>query len=467
MKNYYLGGDVSKGYCDFVILDKNKKIVLKNFQLDDTHTGHKQLKEILTDFISDQKSCNIYAAVESTGGYENNWYKMLCDLQPELSIFTARLNPLGVHHTAKAELRRNKTDKSSAYNVAEYLISYPEVVRYNNERYFESLRRQWKFVKMLKKHKVGLMGQLESLVYVANPDIMAYWKDKMPEWVLILLSKYPTARELSRARLDSIVKIPYLSREKAEALIKAAKRSVASSIDENMAYLIKSLALEIKELANSIKTQTLYMETTCNLPEVELLTSFPGIGKTTAIGLILEIGTIDRFSSSKALAAFVGVHPVYKESGDGIGGIRMSKQGRKEARWTLFLIARSAIVHNPYIRTLYEEYQKKGKCKMSSIGIIMHKILRIIFGMLKTNTTYDPNIDCNNRTRIQNKEPKNNKNKESRRYQELDNKAPVSSRQRRKRKEQEMSQNGSAIECGIINPVQKENIIEREKIPIN
>ncbi len=466
MNNYYLGGDVSKGYCDFVILDQKKKIVLKNFQLDDTHSGHKQLKEILTDFNNDQKSGNIYAAVESTGGYENNWYKMLCDLQPELSIFTARLNPLGVHHTAKAELKRNKTDKSSAYNVAEYLISYPEVVRYNNERYFESLRRQWKFVKMLKKHKVELMGQLESLIYVANPDIMAYWKEKMPEWVLILLSKYPTARELSRARLDSMVKIPYLSKEKAEALIKASKRSVASSIDKDMAYLIKSLAVEIKTLTNSIKTQTLYMETSCNLPEVELLASFPGIGKTSAIGLMLEIGTIDRFSSSKALAAFVGVHPVYKESGDGIGGIRMSKQGRKEARWTLFLIARSAIVHNPYIRSLYEEYQKKGKCKMSSIGIIMHKILRIIYGMLKNNATYDPNIDCNNRTRIKKKEPDNNKNKESRRYQKLDDKAPVSSRQRRKRKEQEMSQNGSAIKCGIINPVQKKDIMELENIPI-
>ena len=171
MKDFYLGCDVSKGYCDFVILDKKKKIVLKNFQLDDTRTGHQQLKQILADFINNQKSWNIYAAVESTGGYENNWYKMLCDLQSELSIFTARLNPFGVNHSSKAELRRNKTDKSSAYNVAEYLISYPEVVCYNKERYFESLRRQWKFLKMLKKHKVGLMGQLESLVYVANPDV--------------------------------------------------------------------------------------------------------------------------------------------------------------------------------------------------------------------------------------------------------------------------------------------------------
>jgi len=34
--NYYLGGDVSKGYCDFVILDKNKKIIEEGFQLDDT-----------------------------------------------------------------------------------------------------------------------------------------------------------------------------------------------------------------------------------------------------------------------------------------------------------------------------------------------------------------------------------------------------------------------------------------------
>ena len=43
MENFYLGCDVSKGHADFVIIDSNKSIVVKNFKLDDTIDGHKQL----------------------------------------------------------------------------------------------------------------------------------------------------------------------------------------------------------------------------------------------------------------------------------------------------------------------------------------------------------------------------------------------------------------------------------------
>ena len=71
----------------------------------------------------------------------------------------------------------------------------------------------------------------------------------------------------------------------------------------------------------------------------------------------------------------------------------MSKTGRKEPRWILFMVAKCAIVHNEMITELYQEYLEKGKTKMQSIGIIMHKILRIIYGMLKNNTPYDPKID--------------------------------------------------------------------------
>ena len=36
MQTFYLGIDVSKGYADFIILNNQKKVVLENFQLDDT-----------------------------------------------------------------------------------------------------------------------------------------------------------------------------------------------------------------------------------------------------------------------------------------------------------------------------------------------------------------------------------------------------------------------------------------------
>jgi transposase len=64
--------------------------------------------------------------MESTGGYENNWYQSLTCFQGYLNIQTARLNPFGIMHNSKADLKKNTTDKISAENIAEYLIAHPE-----------------------------------------------------------------------------------------------------------------------------------------------------------------------------------------------------------------------------------------------------------------------------------------------------------------------------------------------------
>src|SRR5690606_20415350 len=122
--NYYLGGDVSKGYNDFVIIDSNQKVVMDNFQLDDTFAGHRVLYEKLMALTKHDPSEHIYAAVESTGGYENNWYGFLDKCKIEIPLSVARLNPVGVYHNLKSSLIRNVTDKIIARGIAEYLLSH-------------------------------------------------------------------------------------------------------------------------------------------------------------------------------------------------------------------------------------------------------------------------------------------------------------------------------------------------------
>jgi len=72
---------------------------------------------------------------------------------------------------------------------------------------------------------------------------------------------------------------------------------------------------------------------------------------------------VERFLSVKKLASFFGLHPVYKVSGDGIGGFRMSKRGRKEPRQILFMVTLTAIQSNPLIRGIYQEHIQKGDGK--------------------------------------------------------------------------------------------------------
>jgi transposase len=449
MQQYYLGGDVSKGYADFVILDSKKQPVEENFQLDDTHLGHSQLHKQLVDFFAQHPNAKLHAAVESTGGYENNWHSTLFKFQGSLNIETARLNPEGVHHHSKADLKRVITDKVSAQSIAEYLVAHPDKVRYQQQDYWGSLRKQWSFVKMLTKQSTQLLNQLESLLYSANPEILKYCRDETPAWVLKLLKTYPTAAKLAKARVLSVSKIPYVSMGRAKELITVAKTSVASASDPITEQLISATVNQIVQLKKTIKAQTTIMANECAIPEVELLKTFTGIGDYSAIGLMLEIQTIERFSTAKNLASFFGIHPVYKISGDGAAGFRMSKKGRKEPRIIFFMVAMSAITSNSLIRDIYQQHVADGMQKMAAIGLCMHKILRIVYGMLKNKTPFNPKIDLENREKTNAKSPKERKDK-NRRFQEFDKNAPISRRQKKKRQERRLSQNAhSSVECGI------------------
>ncbi|MFC1863762.1 IS110 family transposase [Thermodesulfobacteriota bacterium] len=453
MGKYYLGIDASKGYADFIILNSKKKTVVNNFQMDDTFDGHSRLYTKLKKFLEAHPESIIYTAIESTGGYENNWYNTLLAFQGSLNIQTARLNPLGVHHNSKADLKRNKTDKISATSIGEYMIAHSEKVSYQQQDSLASLRKQWSFVRMLTKQCTQLLNQLESLIYSGNPEILIYCKDSTPEWILKLLTKYPTAHNLARAKMASLAKIPYVSSARAEDLVANAKKSIASTTDKITQQLIVSTVNQIMHLKKTIKVQTAIMAKECSVPEVELLKTFVGISDHSAIGLMLEIQSVKRFKTVKKLASFFGLHPELKLSGDGVAAFHMSKKGRKEPRQILFMVAMGAITTNPLIRTIYEERVEKGMKKMAALGLCMHKILRIIYGMLKNNQAFNPEIDLKNRAKAYKRKskPRNDKN---RRYQDYDSKAPISRRQYLKRMEQKQSHsanNGTRI--GIIAPV--------------
>ena len=448
MNQYFLGIDASKGYSDFVMLNAKKQPVIKNFQLDDTFDGHARLYERLGSFNQAHPEVTIYAAVESTGGYENNWFKSLLKFQGSLPIKTAHLNPLGVNYNQKADLKRNVTDKISAQNVAEYMIAHPEKVSYQHQDSLASLRKQWGFITMLTKQSTQMLNQLEALVYNANPEILAYCKDGSPQWVLKLLTLYPTASRLSKAKSKSVARIPYVSKERAEQLVATAKKSVASADDEITEQLIVATVKQVVDLNNTIKAQTQILADKCAVPEVELLKTFIGIGDYSAIGLMLEIQSVKRFLTSKKLSSFFGIHPAYKKSGDGTWKYRMSKKGRREPRRILYLVAMSAIKSNPLIRSIYQQAVQKGMEKKAAVGLCMHKILRIIYGMLKHNKAFDPQIDRKNRQKKPLRQRRVRQDKD-RRYQDFDSKAPISRRQKMKRKERKQSQNVSNVEYGI------------------
>ncbi|MFZ4555670.1 MAG: transposase [Pseudanabaena sp.] len=74
------------------------------------------------------------------------------------------------------------------------------------------------------------------------------------------------------------------------------------------------------------------------------------------------------------------------------GKPRFSKIGNSRLRKALYRQAIVARRYNPFIRAFCDRLLAKDKSKMSMVGAAMHKLLRQVFGVLKSQKPFDPNF---------------------------------------------------------------------------
>lgn len=227
----FIGCDISKGYADFIILDHEKNILERGFRLDDTAKGHAALRNVLVKYHINFPGMLMYAGIESTGGFENNWLSALELLSNELPLKSARINPCLIKKFLDAEAKRTRTDEVSAWGIAAYMITHFEKIIFNQDDPFYSSRRQWNTLQSFNKQKTQFLNQLHTYLYSANPGVLIYCRNGIPAWLLAVLRRWPTSVMLSKAKISTVSKIPYLSVPKAQALIDHAKKDVSSHID--------------------------------------------------------------------------------------------------------------------------------------------------------------------------------------------------------------------------------------------
>lgn len=436
----FLGCDVSKGYCDFLLLDSDEKVLEQTFTLADDINGRSTLRRLIDDILKTKVS-TLYCGLESTGGYENNWYRLIANLSEEVPIHVARLNPKSVKAVSEALLRRTITDAVSAENIALYMIHYSKKIVYNTSQpkgdntEFKEGRQHLSYINMLTKQKVQLNNQLEKLLYQNFSELISYCRHGIPGWILNLIIKYPSAQSVIKAGKINLTKIYGLSDEKATALLSKINSS-DQKISQQTQHVITATAKEIAHKEALIKEEKKYLEDLYHSNnKINLISSIKGVGVSSAIIIMLEVENIKRFDSSKKLAAYFGVNPTFKQSGDGVWGSHMSKKGRSEIRSTLYMTALSAARCNPILKACYRKNRSRGFNHYQTMGVIMHKMLRIIFGVLSNETPFDAKIDEANvlksRTKqIQGKETSNKllsvQKKNQNRFMTFSEDAPIS-----------------------------------------
>lgn len=123
---------------------------------------------------------------------------------------------------------------------------------------------------------------------------------------------------------------------------------------------------------------------------IRRLMTMKGVGLVTAATLIAELPPITSDTNPRTIAAWAGLTPHRRQSGQSEWRTRLSRKGNAYVRQALFMPALVAKRYNPVLRAFAARLADKGKTHGAILGAIAHKMLRILVGLLRTKTDFDP-----------------------------------------------------------------------------
>ncbi len=131
-----------------------------------------------------------------------------------------------------------------------------------------------------------------------------------------------------------------------------------------------------------------------SLPEANALLSVKGIAILTGATILAEIGDPKRFRRAGQLVKLAGIQPTPNRSGrKQRSATPMSHQGRPRLRSALYFTCLRLIRVDQRFIQRYQYLQNREEnplTKMQALGVLMNKLLHILWALMKQQTQYKP-----------------------------------------------------------------------------
>jgi len=323
-----IGIDVSKAKLDGVVLVGVEGRKARRKSVSNDPSGY----AALIAFACKQAACvpgELHAVLEATSVYHEACATFLADQGLTVSV----VNPARVRDFAKSLAVQSKTDAADAFVLARFgLLLKPGP--------WTAPPREYRELKALLARLAAIEAQIR--------------------------------REQNRQEKVQASPVPQV---------------VADSIQASLAFLDAERERLVREIDDHIDRHPRLKD------DKALLESIPAVGNKTARVALALLYDGKRFTHAREAAAYLGLNPVEHRSGTSIARKpRLSKRGDGRLRAQLYMAAVVAIRHNPDVRALYLRLLAKGKSKMSALGAAMRKLVHIMFGVLKHQTPYRPQV---------------------------------------------------------------------------
>jgi transposase len=328
----FVGMDVHRRMVEVCIIDGQGR-VLNRYSVPTTRAA-------LTEFAQQHLLPTDEVALEATG---NSWA-----VARVLRPYVARLvvsNPLTTKAIAAAKI---KTDKVDALALAQLLRTryLPEVWQPDEET------EQRRVVTHRRATLVAERTRLKNRIH----GVLAQHLIPLPE-----------ARLFSQRGQDWLAQ---------QALPALAQRLIASDL-----RLLEHCETELALIDRDLVEQAHRDE------RVRLLMTLPGVDYTVALAILAALGDVERFPDGDRAAAYLGLVPSTRQSGNRCYHGPITRHGNARARWLLIQAAQHLGTHPGPLGVFFRRLLKK-KNRNVAVVATARKLVVIAWHMLKNSEPY-------------------------------------------------------------------------------
>ena len=386
---FIVGVDIAKRSHEATVIDDNGSKIKKPFNFKNDSSGFHSLLSVLESISLDPDDFII--GMESTSHYWLALYSGLRKKGYTVHVF----NPIQSNALREMYIRQVKNDDRDCFVIAEVIrfgrYSEGGMPPSNIYELREMCRARFFMVDAvadLKRKAIALLDQVFPEYETPFTDIFGLTSSE-------LLRNCSTPEEIMAIetdRLCEIISVPSRKRfgmKKAEEIKSLAENSFGI-VQEFDAFgcLIKQYMEHIRFSEQQIAALDERIAALYSSFDTYLST-IPGVGPVLGATILSEIGDISRFSSAAKLAAFAGIDPTVKQSGEFVGTRNhMSKRGSPYLTRALWQASTIAVRCDPVLKEFMAKKRAEGKPYMNAVGHVTKKMANIIYAVLRDNKPY-------------------------------------------------------------------------------
>lgn len=383
----YVGIDIAKNVHWASAMNSDGEILLEPFSFQNNNEGFQKFISKLSNFDKQK----MLIGLESTAHYGENIISYLFNLDYRIGI----INPIQTSNLRKSNIRKTKNDKVDTFIIIKSLTlnNYNLVTTrdINNIKLKGLSRSRHNLIVMRSRSKIQLASFIDQLF----PELNKFFKGNLHLNVSYqLLKDYSSPKDISSLHLTKLSNILHdnshgrYNKEDAIRLRELAKNSVGIN-NPTLSLQIKQAILQIELYTKQIEEVEKLSKQILYEMKSKLLT-IPGMSYNQASAIHGFIGDISRFNKSCQLLAYAGLDPSIYQSGNfEARSTRMSKRGNSLLRYNIVYASHNLVLHNRTFKEYYNLKRSQGKSHYCALGHCAHKLIRIIFKMLKSNVDFN------------------------------------------------------------------------------